>query len=447
MRISIVVPVHNEARGIVATLATLQPLRAAGHEVIVVDGDSADATVALAAPLADRVLAAKRGRASQMNAGAGAATGDVLLFLHADTRLPAPAVATLVREMARTGRRWGRFDVTIEGRSRALALVAAAMNARSRVTGIATGDQAIFVERALFAAAGGFPDQPLMEDIELSRRLKRSGGAPLALRERVVTSGRRWDRHGAWQTIVAMWRLRLAYWAGADPARLAARYGTTARCAPVSLLVFAKAPVPGRVKTRLAEEIGEREAAALAAELVERTVATAVAARDSGIVGQVELWCAPDATSPVFTAWRDRHGVVLHTQSGGDLGERMRGALDAALARGTPAILIGADCPALDAGYLAAAASALDDNDAVFGPAEDGGYVLVGLARSVDAFTGVPWSTPVTMEATRDRLRACRARWRELPVLWDVDEPADLARWIASAERAGTAAAAAQAAG
>ena len=114
--------------------------------------------------------------------------------------------------------------MTIAGASRVLALVAAMMNARSRLTGIATGDQGIFVERALFAAAGGYPDQPLMEDIELSRRLRRAAGAPLCLRERVVTSGRRWARHGTWRTIVTMWRTRLAYWRGADPARLAARY-------------------------------------------------------------------------------------------------------------------------------------------------------------------------------------------------------------------------------
>jgi rSAM/selenodomain-associated transferase 2 len=188
LRVSIIVPALDEVRGIAATLAPLQPLRADGHEVIVVDGGSSDATLAVAAPLADRAFVAARGRALQMNAGAAKAGGDVLLFLHADSRLDASAICALTREMTRSGRRWGRFDVTIAGRSRVLPLVAAMMNARSRLTGIATGDQGIFVERALFNAVGGFPDQALMEDVELSKRLKRAAGPPLCLTDRVATS-------------------------------------------------------------------------------------------------------------------------------------------------------------------------------------------------------------------------------------------------------------------
>src|SRR6185369_1535168 len=159
--------------------------------VIVVDGGSTDATLALASPLADRALVAPPGRATQMNAGAAVASGDVLLFLHADSRLPDDGIPAIVDGMARTGRRWGRFDVTIAGAPRLLVLVAAMMNARSRLTGIATGDQGIFVERTLFETVRGYPDQPLMEDVELSRRLKRAAGTPLCLAERIVTSGRR----------------------------------------------------------------------------------------------------------------------------------------------------------------------------------------------------------------------------------------------------------------
>ena len=166
MRVSIVVPALEEARHILAALLPLQALRGEGHEVIVVDGGSRDATVALATPLADRVIVAGRGRALQMNAGAAIAAGDFVIFLHADTQLAASSIAVLEGEIARTRRRWGRFDVAIAGRSRVLPIVAAMMNARSSATGIATGDQAIFVERALFAALGGFADQALMEDIE-----------------------------------------------------------------------------------------------------------------------------------------------------------------------------------------------------------------------------------------------------------------------------------------
>src|SRR5690242_17815744 len=170
-RLSIIVPVLDEEAGIAATLQDLAALRARGAEVIVVDGGSRDRTVDLARPLCDRLIAAPRGRSAQMNAGAGVARGDVLLFLHADTRLPAEADRLVLAGLVQSGRPWGRFDVRIEGRHPLFPLIAATMNLRSRLTGIATGDQAIFVERAAFAAIGGFPDIALMEDIVLSRRL------------------------------------------------------------------------------------------------------------------------------------------------------------------------------------------------------------------------------------------------------------------------------------
>jgi rSAM/selenodomain-associated transferase 2 len=218
--------VLNEARTIEAALARLAPLRARGARVIVVDGGSDDDTVRRAAPLADRVIEAPRGRALQMNAGARApeaADADVLLFLHADTWLPPDADRIIVRALAKSDRRWGRFDVAIDGRSRWLRLVEVIMNWRSRLTGIATGDQAIFVERGAFLALEGFAPMALMEDIEFCRRAKRLS-PPLALAARVTTSGRRWERHGVWRTILLMWRLRLAYFLGTDPAELARRY-------------------------------------------------------------------------------------------------------------------------------------------------------------------------------------------------------------------------------
>jgi rSAM/selenodomain-associated transferase 2 len=157
-----------------------------------------------------------------MNAGARAARGDTLLFLHADTRIPPGALEEIRAGLAESGKAWGRFDVRISG-GRTLALVAAMMNARSRLTGIATGDQAMFVRRPAFEGVGGFPEIPLMEDVALSKKLKRMS-PPLCLRTRVVTSGRRWERHGTWRTILLMWRLRLAYALGADPGRLARSY-------------------------------------------------------------------------------------------------------------------------------------------------------------------------------------------------------------------------------
>ena len=220
--LSIVIPVLNEAAVLGDALRSLAPLRARGHELIVADGGSEDATPELAAPLADRVIVAPRGRARQMNAGAAVAGGDALLFLHADTRLPADADALVAAALSQS--RWGRFDVRIEGASPLLAVVGFLMNARSRLTGIATGDQAIFVRRDAFP---GFPEIALMEDIAFSKLMKRRS-PPACLREAAVTSGRRWDERGVLRTMLLMWRLRLAYFLGAAPDDLARRYANKA---------------------------------------------------------------------------------------------------------------------------------------------------------------------------------------------------------------------------
>ena len=212
----------NEAGTIAQALQALAPLRTRGHEVIVVDGGSEDVTRDLAAPLADRVLLAPRGRAKQMNAGAAVATGAALLFLHADTKLPEEADRLV--SQALQARVWGRFDVSIESRAPLLGMVAFFMNLRSRASGIATGDQAIFVRRANFT---GFPEIALMEDIAFSKAMKRVS-PPACLRQKAVTSGRRWERHGVLRTVLLMWRLRLAFFLGASPDELARRYASGA---------------------------------------------------------------------------------------------------------------------------------------------------------------------------------------------------------------------------
>jgi rSAM/selenodomain-associated transferase 2 len=222
MRLSVIMPVLEEAKGIEAALHALTPLRRRGAEIIIVDGGSRDRTADLAQPLADRVIQAPRGRATQMNAGAACAHGDVLLFLHADTRLPDEADRLALESLTQSGCTWGRFDVRFD-RGR-LPLIAFLMNRRSRLTGIATGDQAMFATREAFDRAGGFPPIALMEDIALSARLKRLG-RPLCLRAHVTTSPRRWQRHGTLRTVLLMWKLRLAYFFGADPKRLAKAYG------------------------------------------------------------------------------------------------------------------------------------------------------------------------------------------------------------------------------
>jgi len=428
VKLSIVVPVLDEAERIGAALAPLQPLRAAGHEVLVVDGGSRDGSAERAGPLADRVLASPRGRGVQMNVGAAIATGDALLFLHADCRLP-PRADTAIAGAIAGGHRWGRFDVTLDGRSRALPMVAAFMNARSAATGICTGDQALFVERRTFAAIGGFPPIALMEDVAISRLLKRRAGPPARLRERVVASGRRWDRDGAWPTIRSMWSLRWAYWRGTDPRELARRYCGVEPSLVPDLLVFAKAPVPGHVKTRLAQSIGNEAAALAYRVLAERTLQIAAAARRAGVVDGIEIWLDPDSDPVSVATWSERHDARVHCQQGDGLGARMRHALRSSLARARPALLIGTDVPGYDVAYLARAAAALASHDAVVGPAEDGGYVLIGLARDLDVFGGVQWSTPQVLEQTRERLALAAASHALLPPLWDVDTHDDYLRW------------------
>jgi rSAM/selenodomain-associated transferase 2 len=223
MPLSIIIPVLNEAALLPETLRRLAPVAALGIEVIVVDGGSSDGSPEIAARAGARLLRTHRGRAIQMNVGAQAARGDTLLFLHADTELPLAAVDRIYAALQDGRRAWGRFDVAIRGAGPVLSLVARLINLRSRLTGIATGDQAMFVTARTFLAVGGFPDQPLMEDIELSRRLL-PHSRPACLRERVITSARRWEARGTLRTILLMWRLRWQYWRGRSAEDLARDY-------------------------------------------------------------------------------------------------------------------------------------------------------------------------------------------------------------------------------
>jgi rSAM/selenodomain-associated transferase 2 len=221
--LSVIIPALEEAHGIAACIDALRPLRDAGAEILVIDAGSRDATAALAAAAGVRVLQAARGRAAQMNTGTDIARGGMLAFLHADTRPTPDACRRLLDLAGRPGERWGRFDVRLSGPGAAFRVIESCMNLRSRLTGIATGDQLMFASRSLFQRAGGFPDVPLMEDVALSGRLKRLA-SPCCCRERVHTSSRRWRQHGVLRTVLHMWRLRAAFWLGADPARLAQHY-------------------------------------------------------------------------------------------------------------------------------------------------------------------------------------------------------------------------------
>jgi rSAM/selenodomain-associated transferase 2 len=223
MTLSIIVPVLDEAQEMPALLERLLPLVRHGCEVIIADGGSTDGSAGVAQSAGFTVIHAPRGRARQMNAGAACATGSALLFLHADTQLPDGAGMLIDQALSGGRHAWGRFDVCIAGRPVMLRVIGRMMNLRSRLTGIATGDQAMFASRAAFDAVGGFPDQPLMEDIELSKRLCRLS-PPACIANCVTTSGRRWETRGVWRTILLMWRLRWQYWRGVPASRLAQDY-------------------------------------------------------------------------------------------------------------------------------------------------------------------------------------------------------------------------------
>ena len=221
--LSIIIPTKNEAACIEKLLRSLQPLRKKGHEVILVDGGSEDDTPAISGAMVDNLLKTAAGRARQMNAGAAVANGDLLWFLHADTEIPNEAERLLENAISSDPLAWGRFDISLSGSQRMLRVVEVMINFRSRVTGIATGDQGIFISRDLFFAVNGYPDQPLMEDIEISKALRRIN-KPLCFPEYLVTSSRRWEQHGIIRTIVKMWGLRAAYFLGTPAERLARRY-------------------------------------------------------------------------------------------------------------------------------------------------------------------------------------------------------------------------------
>lgn len=221
--ISIIIPMLNEADTILATLESLQAYRVGGHEIIIVDGGSEDNSVELATPLVDKLLCSEKGRALQMNQGAAHASNKLLLFLHADTRLPEQADRLIINALSATGKVWGRFNLRLSGEQAIFRIVETAINWRTVISGIATGDQGIFLSREMFEKVGGYDSIPLMEDVTLSKKLLKYT-RPCCLPQQVITSSRRWEETGILQTVFLMWRLRTAYFFGADPHELVRRY-------------------------------------------------------------------------------------------------------------------------------------------------------------------------------------------------------------------------------
>ena len=433
MRVGIVIPVLNEALGLPRLLAQFGPEH---PNVVVVDGGSHDRSVVTALAAGFRVIQAERGRARQMNAGAAAlADVEVLLFVHADVLLP-DDWRDVVAGAIGVGAAWGRFDVRLESSRAVLKLVGKLMNLRSRVTGIATGDQAMFVTRAAFQQMGGWPDVPLMEDVRMSGRLLHAFGRPACAPQRVTVSARRWERHGIARTIALMWVLRALHAMGVTPRMLHRLYYGPAlvagpRAVEGHVIVFAKAPRLGEVKTRLAATLGADVALEAHRRLLERTIAQV--AMIPGV--SRELCIAGPDPMGACTALARHYGFDLTEQHGTDLGERMANAMQPALASGRRVVLVGCDSPILTAGDIAEALVELQGRDAaevVLSPTEDGGYLLIGaVGRLPPVFSGMQWSHAEVLQQTLARLDGARCCYRLLRTLWDVDDEQGWRRWQA----------------
>ena len=426
--LSVVIPTLNEAstlRGLLDDLATLSCV----DRIIVSDGGSSDGTRDIARACGATVVSGPAGRGAQLRAGAAAAPGAWLAFLHADTRLDDGAADALDRFLkSAEPNDFAHFRLRFDRRGLGYRLIEFGQRARERLFGMPYGDQGLIVSRALYDQIGGFPEWPIMEDVGVVDRLSRRGRR-VALRGTVITSARRYCREGPVRAWMRNIRLIVSFRLGADPVALAARYPPEHPARPndvtrrQTVVIFAKAPVPGRVKTRLAADLGATRATEIYRELGRRTVEALrsgpwvttvhVDPPDADSIADVTTWLGPD--------------VRYEGQSSGDLGERMRSAIDDELGGADAVCVVGTDLPELEASTLRRAFDALDTHDVVIGPATDGGYYLIGMSRArPELFEGIPWSTARVLELTLQRAEAAGLSVSVLEPRTDVDTVDDV---------------------
>lgn len=438
--LGVVVPALDEAESLPGLLADISKLGLA-REVAVVDGGSRDATVAVARAGGAWVMRSRRGRARQFNAGAAFLGSRWLLFLHADTRMGPDALRAVERHVAEDRRQAGHFGLSIAHRHFFYRLIEAGQRVRERCLGLAYGDQGLLIRRNLFWEAGGYPDQPLMEDVVLNRRLA-TGGRLARLPARVRTSARRYEEEGRVRAFLRNANLISRFLAGADPSVLARRYRARRLPAgrdrdlpgplePAALLVFAKAPRPGKVKTRLARAWG-----AAAAAQAYRRLGRQVVEQLAGAPARTIVCFDPPGSEGEIRTWLDARGAnAFMAQGGGDLGDRMSRTTGAAFAQGARAVVVvGTDAPAVGADTVALALDALRCAEVVIGPSSDGGYYLIGLKAPQPAlFSGMRWSTEHVFRDTTRRCAELGLRVTCLPVEADIDGPEDVSPELARA--------------
>ena len=422
--VSIVIPVLDDAEALARLLPAIAPND--DVELVVVNGGPPDARLTMLTERRPRVslLTSAAGRGRQMNAGASAAAGRWLLFLHADTLPPREWLAELRRADADPRIAGGSFRFQLDSCAWQARVIERCVAWRVALLGLAYGDQALFVRRDVFEAVGGYREWPLLEDVDFITRLRNAGRlyhSPLP----VVTSARRWKRDGWWRRTANNVFLQLAFAAGVRPDRLARQY-QAARARPDAIVVMARAPSDPRGKTRLRS--------ALSAGHLELRRALLLDTLDAvGRVGRADLFVAfepVDALEEVAALTTD--GARLFAQSGDTLGDRMRNAVRHVLDRGySNVVIIGSDLPTLPPRYLGQAFAALRNRtcDVVIGPAADGGYYLVGLSTlRPSLFAEIPWSTAGVLKSTLQIAEESHLRVRLLPQWYDVDEAADLRR-------------------
>ena len=438
---SIIIPVLDEEANLQSNLNSLQILRENQCEIIVVDGGSSDRSAEIAKPLVDKLLVTEFGRSNQMNFGAQNSKGEILIFLHADSRISCDSISQLIEKTKSHDDCWGWFRLKFDNSSFVFLIISSFMRLRSKITKVCTGDQTLFISSRLFKSIGGFPKIPIMEDVAISKIL-RTRISPIELKNITLSSARRWEQHGVFKTVVFMWYLRLLYWFGVSPYKLVRKYYPKHLVEDISdriylqqykyvnasILLFARAPVLGRVKTRLVKTLTELEVLCLYKSMFEHVISLL----DKSNLAEAQLWLEFDSSVKSKIIQDLPAGFKLREQINGDLGEKMSFAIRQTLSfkESEFAVIIGVDCPALSYDYLDRALKFLYDGvDLVLGPAEDGGYVLIGMSDNYpEIFEDISWGTSDVLKETILKAEKIGLDYVCLEPLWDVDRADDLAR-------------------
>jgi len=425
MKYSVIIPTINEEDGIASCIKSVKRT-IPDIEIIVADGGSTDATRSIASRMGARVVESKKGRGIQCNAGARFARGNVLIFLHADTELPGDAYFQLERYFLNPKCDAALFRMKFDHSSRWFALYSWFTHFDSVFTSF--GDQCITVRRETFEQAGGFPDWMLFEDLEFLRRVRRLKKKITKLPAYVTTSARRFVENGIVRQQLYNIYFTVQFICNVPVEEIARRYESLRmKRMRNALIVFARYPEPGKVKTRLASIIGNERATALYKQWAEKIF---FESEQTKTITHRYIFYADPGDGKKINSWT-KNGFLLHLQQGRDLGERIKYSLQKVFRDAMrKVVIIGTDSPDLTGEIIDNAIHRLDTHDVVIGPAEDGGYYLLGMKQFYpELFNGIPWSSENVFDETVKRMNEIGLRYYRLPVIMDIDTFDDLTRW------------------